>query len=415
MKNVLWIYKEFPQILYDYTCRYCRKTYQYKQSYQRHLRYQCGGNFGKFLCWLCDHRCNYKSNLKSHLECKHKLVLLFARNVEMPITKKGTLISIPSFTVEIDVLDAAQLLLYTYRKGLLQHKKYQCGREPQFCCPMLDCNYKSHFNIFATISVILETNLHILVIYYILGEVILCGLNILVRNKYVYMQLIGYSYFDFSERHVCHKYFRTYKWKRNLQQHRTRECGVEPRFYCPYSPTCHYRSNIKGNVTKHVRNIHNILYYVLDNRHHCPNCDKSYKWKQGLSQHMRYECGKEPQFACPYAPTCRYRSKVKSNIKYHVKNFSFDLLHRRLYYVLELSYRCPTCNRRYMLRRRLDQHIEFQCGKEPQFICPYAPSCIFRAYINGDLKKHVFWKHEGGLLVQPARALTSTRRDWQNI
>ncbi|VEN56340.1 unnamed protein product, partial [Callosobruchus maculatus] len=102
--------------LNEYTCRYCKKSYQYKQSYQRHLRYQCGGNYGKFLCWLCDHRCNYKSNLKSHLECKHKLVLnnkvlLFARSVEMPITKKTTLISILSSIVEIDVLNAEQLLL----------------------------------------------------------------------------------------------------------------------------------------------------------------------------------------------------------------------------------------------------------------------------------------------------------------
>nr|CAH7735831.1 unnamed protein product [Callosobruchus chinensis] len=59
---------------------------------------------------------------------------------------------------------------------------------------------------------------------------------------------------------------------------------------------------------------------IFENRHRCPNCDRTYKWKKGLSQHLRYECGKEPQFACPYAPVCRYRTKVKSNIKYHVKN-----------------------------------------------------------------------------------------------
>ncbi|VEN56341.1 unnamed protein product, partial [Callosobruchus maculatus] len=61
---------------------------------------------------------------------------------------------------------------------------------------------------------------------------------------------------------------------------------------------------------------------------------------------------------------------------------------------MEHSYRCPTCNRSYMLRRGLDQHIKYQCGKEPQFICPYAPACLFRTCLNGDLKKHIFWRHQ---------------------
>nr|CAH7735832.1 unnamed protein product [Callosobruchus chinensis] len=126
------------------------------------------------------------------------------------------------------------------------------------------------------------------------------------------------------------------------------------------------------------------LCYVLENRHRCPNCDRTYKWKRGLSQHLRYECGKEPQFACPYAPVCRYRTKVKSHIKCHVKN-----VHK-----VRNEFRCPNCNRSYKLRRGLEQHIEFQCGKEPQFICPYAPRCAFRTCLNGDLKKHIFWRHE---------------------
>ncbi|CAH1399573.1 unnamed protein product [Nezara viridula] len=30
---------------------------------------------------------------------------------------------------------------YTYKAGLYQHKKYECGKEPQFQCP--HCPYKS--------------------------------------------------------------------------------------------------------------------------------------------------------------------------------------------------------------------------------------------------------------------------------
>lgn len=47
-------------------------------------------------------------------------------------------------------------------------------------------------------------------------------------------------------------------------------------------------------------------------------CTRSYKWKHGLTQHQRYECGKEPRFGCPIN-NCFYRSKVKCNIRKHVR------------------------------------------------------------------------------------------------
>lgn len=35
-------------------------------------------------------------------------------------------------------------------------------------------------------------------------------------------------------------------------------------------------------------------------------------------QHQKYECGKEPRFACPII-SCPYKSKVKSNVKAHIR------------------------------------------------------------------------------------------------
>ena len=34
-------------------------------------------------------------------------------------------------------------------------------------------------------------------------------------------------------------------------------------------------------------------------RHSCPRCGRTYKWKQTLLRHVKYECGVEPQFICP--------------------------------------------------------------------------------------------------------------------
>ncbi|XP_019881122.1 longitudinals lacking protein, isoforms A/B/D/L isoform X8 [Aethina tumida] len=34
----------------------------------------------------------------------------------------------------------------------------------------------------------------------------------------------------------------------------------------------------------------------------CPNCSRSYIRKDSLQRHLTYECGKEPQFQCPFCP-----------------------------------------------------------------------------------------------------------------
>ena len=47
----------------------------------------------------------------------------------------------------------------------------------------------------------------------------------------------------------------------------------------------------------------------------CPNCGRNYIHQKSLRQHMRHECGKEPQFQCPYCPK---KSKLKGNMKQHI-------------------------------------------------------------------------------------------------
>lgn len=47
----------------------------------------------------------------------------------------------------------------------------------------------------------------------------------------------------------------------------------------------------------------------------CPTCLKCYSYYSGLYNHRRFECGKEPQFQCPYCP---YKVKMKHNLKSHI-------------------------------------------------------------------------------------------------
>jgi hypothetical protein len=49
-------------------------------------------------------------------------------------------------------------------------------------------------------------------------------------------------------------------------------------------------------------------------KYRCEKCGKMYKWKQGLLNHVRLECGKDPQFHCNI---CTYKTHRKENLTRH--------------------------------------------------------------------------------------------------
>ena len=48
----------------------------------------------------------------------------------------------------------------------------------------------------------------------------------------------------------------------------------------------------------------------------CEGCGKVYNYRSSYYCHRKYECGKDPQFVCPYCP---HRTKRKVNLKTHVR------------------------------------------------------------------------------------------------
>ncbi|KAF7272310.1 hypothetical protein GWI33_014859 [Rhynchophorus ferrugineus] len=50
--------------------------------------------------------------------------------------------------------------------------------------------------------------------------------------------------------------------------------------------------------------------------HVCPDCGRIYKLKSSLRNHQKWECGKEPQFKCPF---CSYRAKQKMHMLRHTE------------------------------------------------------------------------------------------------
>lgn len=47
----------------------------------------------------------------------------------------------------------------------------------------------------------------------------------------------------------------------------------------------------------------------------CKLCSRSYIHKRDLTRHLRYECGKEPQFKCDFCP---YMAKLRKTVRKHM-------------------------------------------------------------------------------------------------
>lgn len=49
----------------------------------------------------------------------------------------------------------------------------------------------------------------------------------------------------------------------------------------------------------------------------CHICGKRYSSQGALYNHVKFVCGKDPQFTCPF---CSYKAKLKGNLKKHIIN-----------------------------------------------------------------------------------------------
>ncbi|XP_073977013.1 uncharacterized protein [Rhodnius prolixus] len=94
----------------------------------------------------------------------------------------------------------------------------------------------------------------------------------------------------------------------------------------------------------------------------CVNCYKRYNHSFTLYRHMRYECGKEPQFQCPY---CQYKAKRSPHI-------------------------CTRCFKTFTLLHNLYRHRR-NCTQEPHLRCSFCP---YRSSRTDNLKMHMIFKHK---------------------
>ncbi|KAK7573712.1 hypothetical protein V9T40_010903 [Parthenolecanium corni] len=122
----------------------------------------------------------------------------------------------------------------------------------------------------------------------------------------------------------------------------------------------------------------------------CPNmCGKSYLHKGSLTFHLKYECGKEPQF--------EYELKEEPP---SLEPFELDLHNmvpvserRKIRGDDIRRFACPNnCGRVYKYKGNMTVHFKLECGKEPSFMCKF---CKKKFTKKGNLKTHL-GKFNGG-------------------
>ncbi|KAG8259366.1 hypothetical protein J6590_014834 [Homalodisca vitripennis] len=155
---------------------------------------------------------------------------------------------------------------YVHKKNLLQHQRLNCGKEPQFPCPL--CPYR------ATQKVSLKKHM---------------------LFKHNPASVTGCC--PGSENQQCSRCGRRYQRKHNLLQHLNHYCGnIGVKFLLVWSSV-------------------NCRCCPGTGNHQCSRCGRRYQHKHNLLQHLNHYCGKGAQFPCPL---CDYRATQKGSLKRHM-------------------------------------------------------------------------------------------------
>ncbi|XP_043677887.1 longitudinals lacking protein, isoforms N/O/W/X/Y isoform X9 [Vespula pensylvanica] len=112
----------------------------------------------------------------------------------------------------------------------------------------------------------------------------------------------------------------------------------------------------------------------------CPTCGRAYNRRANLRQHIKYECGQQPRFKCPY---------------YIIQLGDFRMMplkHQTSSTKCKKRFSCPRCGSTFNRKNNLGTHVKYECGQLPRFGCPYCQYCSKK---SSNIRAHVPRKHFG--------------------
>nr|CAH7762018.1 unnamed protein product [Callosobruchus chinensis] len=114
---------------FPFECTRCKRRYKYKGNLMRHLKFECKQK-AQFICQyeFCNYSSNFKANLERHIKLRHP----------EKISNRYLVLGSPIFSCE------ACHKGYRHRQSLYKHKRFECGKPPQFRCFYNGCPFQTN-------------------------------------------------------------------------------------------------------------------------------------------------------------------------------------------------------------------------------------------------------------------------------
>ncbi|XP_033231836.1 zinc finger protein 91-like [Belonocnema kinseyi] len=117
-----------------------------------------------------------------------------------------------------------------------------------------------------------------------------------------------------EKKHRCEKCARSYKRQKSLREHQKYYCDVKPQFICKFCGKEFRRNRILNSHI--VRSHQKSTSKILEKKHKCDKCPRSYTWVNALNEHKRsVHAAVKPEFKCDY---CAHITNRKSSLAKHM-------------------------------------------------------------------------------------------------
>nr|CAD7424061.1 unnamed protein product [Timema monikensis] len=327
-------------------CPRCRRYYRYKSSMLRHYRLECGKE-PQFNCPYCPVKLTQRSYVRIHIQRRHKGMdenaqCTNADNIKVDLSPHNMNLTrfplgLKSVTLGANTsssISGAELFcctdcgkVYRLYTSLARHKRRECGKEPEFQCPLCLYQFKHRFSLERHFRLVhgISIDSYMLTNVWFPETLDPSGENQFLPSKlspkpptitdrknksWIELQnLLSQSptsrILTKNQRPLSNIMYTPISNDPSNQEINENDDNLPRHRDVPFLSKDNFQSSgllLLEDIQGDINNKSMFQKQDIPKDFKCPNCEKLYSYKSSLARHMRLECGKAPQFQCPYCP-----------------------------------------------------------------------------------------------------------------